>query len=58
MKPIAVFLGIFIFVNICGAYIMGGFYNQTIISKFIGSLLGALIGLACMLPFIDEKKNK
>lgn len=58
MKPIAVFLGIFIFVNICGAYIMGGFYNQTITSKFIGSLIGSLIGLAFALVIIDEKKNK
>jgi len=37
---IIAFLCVFIFIQVCAAYIMGGFYHQTITSKGLSISLG------------------
>lgn len=44
MKAILVFFAVFLFINLLSIYIMGGFYNQTEISKGITQLLACVIG--------------
>ena len=44
MKTFAVFLVSFIIINLIAIYVMGGFYSQTITSKFITELWALLIG--------------
>lgn len=49
MKQVLIFLSVFLFLQICEIYIMGGFDHQTIDSKFIGVLLGiAMSGLVTL----------
>jgi hypothetical protein len=43
-KNIIAFSCVFLFIQVCGAYIMGGFDHQTIISKGISISMGITFG--------------
>ena len=57
MKTIVIFLSVFLFIELCGIYVMGGFWNQTIESKFNSTALGII--LASLVTSITwyESKN-
>ena len=54
MKKILTFLSVFFFAQICEIYIMGGFDQQTIISKSASVLLGSLLGVV-LIAVIESK---
>lgn len=55
-KGLIAFFSVFLFIQICGIYIVGGFDNQTIPSKSIGIGLGIIIG-AFIAGIIMEAEN-
>lgn len=46
LKKLLAFFLIFMFIQLCEIYIMGGFYNQTIESKLASIVTGVFCGLA------------
>lgn len=56
LKTISIFLITFLFIQICGIYIMGGFEHQTIQSKLVSVFIGIVCGLAMVGFFkLDEQ---
>ena len=54
MKTVFTFLSVFLFTQICEIYIMGGFDNQTILSKSTSVVLGFLFGIG-LIAAIESK---
>ena len=57
-KNIIAFITMFIFVQLCGAYIMGGFYSQTITSKTLSTFLGFLLGILVIAMLHNFKEEQ
>ena len=56
LKTISIFLITFLFIQLCGIYIMGGFEHQTIQSKLVSVFIGIVCGLAMVGFFkLDEQ---
>lgn len=59
MKHVLIFLAAFLFVQLIGVYIMGGFYSQTIESKAITSFAGIFLGaIAYVIYYGITYKNR
>lgn len=54
MKKVLIFLSVFVFIQICEIYIMGGFDYQTIMSKSLSIFWGCFIG-AGIAVMLDDK---
>lgn len=54
MKQVLIFLSVFLFLQICEIYMMGGFEHQTIMSKFISVFLGIIVSTFTVL-ILDDK---
>jgi hypothetical protein len=57
MKAIGIFFAAFLLINLISIYVMGGFYNQTINSKFITEIWALLIGVFCAVVYHHENKG-
>lgn len=58
MKLVFTFLSVFLFAQICGIYIMGGFDHQTIYSKAASVSLGVVFGIAAIYVKHELDKSK
>ena len=56
-RNIIAFSCVFLFIQVCGAYIMGGFDHQTITSKGISISLGITFG-ALFLGALEINENE
>lgn len=54
MKQVLIFLSVFLFVQICEIYIVGGFYHQTIVSKFVSVFSGIIVSIFTVLILEDK----
>ena len=57
MKAILVFFAVFLLINLISIYIMGGFYCQTIDSKFITEIWALFSGIFCAVVYHSENKS-
>lgn len=55
-RNIIAFLVTFLAVQVWSMYIVGGFYHQTIASKFIATCIGIVLG-AAVLIFVSENRE-
>ena len=54
MKQVLIFLSVFLFIQICEIYIVGGFYHQTIVSKFVSVFSGIIVSIFTVLILEDK----
>jgi len=54
MKQVLIFLYVFLFIQICEIYIMGGFDHQTITSKFVSVFLGMIVSTITIAMLNDK----
>ncbi len=57
MKAILVFFAVFLFINLISIYIMGGFYNHTIISGYLTQLIACVVGAFVGIIYHSENKG-
>jgi len=57
MKAILVFFAVFLLINLISIYIMGGFYCQTIDSKFITEIWALFSAIFCAVVYHSENKK-
>jgi len=57
-KEIIGFIIVFILSHLVSMYIMGGYDNQTLISKISATLLGCILGLSFAMFINTENTNK
>ena len=56
-KGLITFFSVFLFIQICGIYIVGGFDNQTIISKSLGVAAGIIFGVISAGIVLENQDN-
>jgi hypothetical protein len=57
MKAIGIFFVVFLLINLISIYIMGGFYCQTIDSKFITEIWALFSGIFCAVVYHHDNKG-
>jgi membrane associated rhomboid family serine protease len=57
MKAILIFFAVFLLINLISIYVMGGFYCQTIESKFITELFALISGVFVAVVYEHENKG-
>jgi len=57
MKSILIFFAVFLLINLISIYVMGGFYCQTITSKFITEIWALLSGVFVAAVYHHENKG-
>jgi hypothetical protein len=57
MKAILIFFAVFLLINLISIYIMGGFYCQTIDSKFITEIWALFSGIFCAVVYHQDNKG-
>jgi hypothetical protein len=57
MKAILIFFAVFLLINLISIYIMGGFYCQTIDSKFITEIWALFSAIFCAVVYHHDNKG-